>query len=59
MEARDLSLSPRMENVREIRHVEVPVHFSCEEILSHFNESMTQVREKLAVANQVLVDGDE
>lgn len=58
MTARDLSLSPRVENVRELKCVEVPVHFSSEEIMRHFDESMVQVREKFEIANQLLNDGD-
>lgn len=58
MASRDLSLSPRSENVRELKCPQVPVHFSREEILKHFDESMVLVREKFDVADQLLTDSD-
>ncbi len=55
---RDLSLTPRIENKREARAIEIPVQFSLAEIRQHFSESMVSVKAQYAVADSLAADGN-
>lgn len=57
--ARNLSLTERIENVRDVRRVLTPVHFSTEQIMNHFTESMSGVKAQYAVAADLLEGGNE
>lgn len=46
MAGRDLSLTSRVEAVRETRRIPAPVFFSSEEIYNHFYESLTHIKEQ-------------
>ena len=59
MAERDLSLSPRMEAVREARPIAPPVQFSLDEIKQHFEESLTGIKDQYAVADSLLHSGNE
>lgn len=59
MPNRDLSLNARVEDVRESRRIIVPVHFSKEEIRTHFEESMDSVKAQFEVAEELMRAGDE
>lgn len=59
MAERDLSLSPRIEAVREVRPIAPPVQFSLEEIKQHFEESLTGIKDQYAVAELLLHSGNE
>ena len=59
MADRDLSLSPRIEAVREVRPIAPPVQFSLEEIKQHFEESLTGIKSQYAVAESLLNSGNE
>lgn len=59
MAGRDLSLTTRVENVRELKKVTVPVHFSKEEIKEHFKDSMKEVKAQFNVAQELFEKGDE
>ena len=48
---RDLSLSPRVEEKRELKVIELPVQFSLEEIKEHFEESLNEVKAQYPVAD--------
>lgn len=54
MADRNLSLSPREENVREVRRVPTPLHFSMDAIKSHFVDSMNEVKAQFDVAEDIL-----
>lgn len=49
MAGRDLSLTSRVEAVRETRRIPAPVLFSSEEIYNHFYESLTHIKEQFMV----------
>lgn len=44
MAGRNLSLTPRAEEVREVQPIAPPVHFSLAEIKQHFDESLDGVK---------------
>ena len=44
---RDLSLSPRVEEKRELKVIELPIQFSLKEIKEHFEESFNEVKAKI------------
>ena len=58
MAGRDLSLSSRVEAVRETRRIPAPVHFSSEEIYTHFYESLTHIKEQFTVADSLADNGN-
>lgn len=57
-EKRDLSLSSRSEGVRDAVPVSLPVQFSLEEILQHFNESLEAIEGQYAVADELAASGN-
>lgn len=59
MNGRDLSLTARVEDVRESRRVLTPVHFSKEQIKKHFNESMDSVKAQFDVAESLFQSENE
>lgn len=58
MAGRDLSLTSRVEAVRETRRIPAPVHFSSEEIYNHFYESLTHIKEQFMVADSLAENGN-
>lgn len=48
---RDLSLSPRVEEKRELKVIELPIQFSLKEIKEHFEESLNEVKAQYTVAD--------
>lgn len=48
---RDLSLTPRKENQRDVQLITPPVQFSLNEIKQHFVESMDSVKAQYEVAD--------
>lgn len=58
MEHRDLSLSPRVEEVRNARAIEPPIQFSLEEIKKHFEESLSAVKAQYGVADSLNISGN-
>jgi len=58
MAERNLSLSPRVEAVREIRPAQLPIHFSLDDILNHFTESINSVKSQYTVADSLIQRGD-
>lgn len=59
MANRDLSLTSRVESVRDSRQIVIPIHFSKEEIKRHFNDSIESVKAQFNVANDLLTNGNE
>ena len=59
MMERDLSLTPRAEAVRDARPVVVPVHFSLNDILNHFKESMCNIKAQFSIADSLLDNENE
>lgn len=59
MAGRNLSLTPRAEEIREVRPIAPPVQFSLAEIKQHFDESLNGVKSQYAVADSLLADGNE
>lgn len=55
---RDLSLSPRLEEVRESKAVEPPKQFSLEEIKKHFEDSLSDVNELFDIAKLTIDSGN-
>ena len=49
MERRDLTLTTRVEDVREPRSSTV-IHFELTEIKAHFDQSLTAIRDQFAIA---------
>lgn len=56
---RDLSLSPRVEEKRELKVIELPVQFSLKEIKEHFEESLNEVKAQYPVADLLNENGNE
>lgn len=56
---RDLSLSPRVEDKRELKVIELPVQFSLKEIKEHFEESLNEVKAQYPVADLLNKNGNE
>ena len=56
---RDLSLSPRVEEKRELKVIELPVQFSLKEIKEHFEESLNEVKAQYPVADLLNKNGNE
>ena len=59
MADRDLTLQPRAEGVRESRPVVTPVHFTPQEILAHYNESIDGIKRQFQVAKDLQSAGNE
>lgn len=55
---RCLSLSPRIENQRDIHPIEPPVQFSLKEIKQHFIDSLESVKAQYKVADALLIEGN-
>lgn len=51
---RSLALTPRPENKRTAPPVEPPVQFTLPQIMQHFTESMTSVKEQYDVADSLM-----
>lgn len=58
MAERDLSLVPRVEEVRESRPDTSPIQFSLDEIKQHFSESMEGIKEQYDVADSLAASGN-
>jgi len=58
-EKRDLTLSPRKENLRTAQPIAVPVHFSLDDIINHFTESMTAIKDQFTVADDLMQKGND
>ena len=58
MENRNLSLSPRKEEIRNIRPIDPPVQFSLEEIKEHFEESLSGIKAQYIVAESLHASGN-
>ena len=56
---RDLSLSPRVEEKRELTVIELPIQFSLKEIKEHFEESFNEVKAQYTVADLLNKIGNE
>lgn len=56
---RDLSLSPRVEEKRELKVIELPIQFSLKEIKEHFEESLNEVKAQYTVADLLNKNGNE
>ena len=56
--SRDLSLSPRKENMRDAAPIAPPVQFSLDEIKQHFTDSLDSLKCQYAVADSLLQDGN-
>ena len=56
---RDLSLSPRVEEKRELKVIELPIQFSLKEIKEHFEESLNEVKAQYSVADLLNKNGNE
>lgn len=50
---RNCSLTPRAENIRDVRHIPAPVQFSLDEIKQHSTGSMDEVKAQFAVADKL------
>lgn len=59
MVGRDLSLTPRIEEVREACPIIPPVQFTLEEIKHHFEESLSGIKNQYDVADSLLHNGNE
>ena len=59
MAGRNLSLIPRVEDVRESRPIAPPVQFSLEEIKQHFEEGLDGIKGQYMVADTLLNNGNE
>lgn len=58
MAERDLSLTPRVEEVRELRPIAPPIQFSLDEIKRHFSESLNGIKEQYSVADSLASSGN-
>lgn len=56
---RDLSLSPRIEEKRELKVIELPIQFSLKENKEHFEESLNEVKAQYTVADLLNKNGNE
>lgn len=59
MAIRNVSLTPRAENVRSIVPVVSPVVFELNEILRHFNESLDSIKNQFDIADELISSGEE
>lgn len=58
MAGRDLSLTARIEDVRDTRRIETPVHFSKTEIKNHFADNLNGIKAQYMVAEKLMNNGD-
>lgn len=58
MGRRNLSLTQRSESIREQRPVMPPVHFTLDEIKSHFDDSLDSIKNQYLVADSLLESGN-
>ncbi|MCR5754602.1 MAG: hypothetical protein K6G30_07315 [Acetatifactor sp.] len=56
---RKFELSPRIENVREVKPVVIPVQFELAEIKHHFDESVQSIISQFTVAESLVSSGQE
>lgn len=56
---RDLSLSRRVENVREQQEIRHVVHFNLQEIKDRFDESMESIENKFDIYDELMTSGNE
>lgn len=56
---RELTLSPRLEETRNERHISTPIQFSLDQIKEHFSESMEEIKKQLIIADHVRDDGND
>lgn len=59
MITRDLSLAERVEDVRDLRRIVMPLHFATAEIQDHFYDSMDSIKKQYLVADDLLKSGNE
>lgn len=59
MNKRNLSLTSRIEEVRESKKILTPIHFSNEEIKKHFDDSVKTIKSQFSVAKSLLKSCDE
>ena len=57
MAGKNLSLIPRVSDVRETRPLAPPVQFSLKEIKQHFEESLDGIKGQYMVADTLLNNG--
>ena len=55
---RDLSLTPRKEDLRDAKPITIPIQFSLVEIKQHFEESLAAIKKQYTVADS-LSEGEE
>lgn len=58
MAKRNLSLTPRIENIKDENPVSPPTKFSLLEIKQHFTESMNEVKAQYEVADSLITHGN-
>lgn len=56
---RSFALSPRVENVRDVNPVVVPVQFELGEIKKHFDESLNAIISQFSVVDDLFEEGKE
>ena len=56
---RSFALSPRVENVREVNPVVVPIQFELSEIKNHFDDSLAAIISQFNVVDDLLSDGKD
>lgn len=59
MAGRYLSLASRVEDTRNLRRTETPVHFTKDEIRTHFIESLENIKSQFRVADELKTNNDE
>jgi len=57
MANRDVSLTPRAEEVREATPVVIPVQFDLLEIKNHFDESLESIIKQFVIADELITSG--
>lgn len=55
---RNITLAPRKEGRRELKPIAVPVHFSLQQIKSHFEESVEAIKAQSKAAESFLIEND-
>lgn len=58
MNKRNLSLTSRIEDVRESKKIQIPIRFSNKEIKKHFDDSVKIIKAQFNVAKSLLKDCD-
>lgn len=58
MQERDLSLTPRKEELRNARPIVIPIQFSLTEIKQHFENSLEAIKKQYEVADSLNNSGD-